>query len=238
MIEINETSFYQLMLTMLTSSTMPTLSTTIINYELCAELSSDNTKSESVNDFNDSGIIVRTIVSGASFPSWESLKKVLIAMDEKMVLDQLKGGEIWIMKLEMLLVGASNVNFQEIPKQNVLLITFRADKPLQKKLNAPGNIMLVLGKWKARFILISLYFQYDIHIVYIFIDRAIKFGTIMPKVTASGITVPNELHFNFLNVKILIISTVLTKISDNVAGERSGGNSHSERTGCSVKLPI
>ncbi|CAG8805313.1 20808_t:CDS:2 [Gigaspora margarita] len=112
-----------------TSSTTLTLSTIIINYELCTELSSDDTKSESINDSDDLRIIVWTIVS-----------------DEKMDLDQLKGGEIWIMKLEMLLIGALNVNFQEIPKQNVLLIMFRADKPLQKKLNASRNIMLVLGK--------------------------------------------------------------------------------------------
>ncbi|CAG8813473.1 27802_t:CDS:1, partial [Gigaspora margarita] len=139
-------------------------------------------------------------------------------MDEKIDLDQVKSNEICIMKLEILLIGALNVNFQEIPKQNILLIMFRANKPLQKKLNTPENIMLVLGKRKARFILISLYFQYGIHIVYVFIDKAIKFGTVMPKVMALGITVPNELHFNFLNIRILIISTISTKISNNVAG--------------------
>ncbi|CAG8833003.1 46141_t:CDS:2, partial [Gigaspora margarita] len=38
-------------------------------------MSSDDTKSESVNNSDDSEIIVRTIVSGASFSSWESFEE-------------------------------------------------------------------------------------------------------------------------------------------------------------------
>ncbi|CAG8631710.1 7290_t:CDS:2, partial [Gigaspora margarita] len=138
----NVKNLNKLMLTMPTSSTTPTLLTMIINYKLCTELSSDDTKSESVNDSDDSGIIVRTIVFGASFPFWESFSPI-------------KGWQ-----------DMDNETGNVTP-----------DKPLQKKLNAPGNIMVVLGNRR----------------------QAIKFGTVMPKVTALGITVPNGLHFNFLN---------------------------------------
>ncbi|CAG8829004.1 41889_t:CDS:2, partial [Gigaspora margarita] len=41
------------------------------------------------------------------------LKKVLIAMDEKMDLDQLKGSEIWIMKLEILLLPYTKCSTNE-----------------------------------------------------------------------------------------------------------------------------
>ncbi|CAG8854036.1 6373_t:CDS:2, partial [Gigaspora margarita] len=43
---------------------------------LLAHLSSDYTKSESVNNSDDSEIIVRTIVSGASFPFWELFEEI------------------------------------------------------------------------------------------------------------------------------------------------------------------